>query len=176
MNIKAAIDMATAQQSVKVTPGASDLPTNWLPLREHELCLQVELKPGEPEFEKIETLFEAEKAKQTVRTAHFIQNLKLVKVFRMQNPTLYRQYELRKEKLSATYLNKPDVIRNLERTLFFGTSEATVSKINSEGFDRSFCGKNMALYGKGLYFGRDLSYSCDPTYSPPNAEKSSLCM
>ena len=106
-----------------------------------------------------------------MRTAHFIQNLKLVKVFRMQNPTLYRQYELRKEKLSATYLNKPDVIRNLERTLFFGTSEATVSKINSEGFDRSFCGKNMTLYGKGVYFARDLSYSCDPTYSPPNADK-----
>ena len=53
MTIKGAIDMATAQQSVKATPGASDLPSNWLPLREHELCLQVELKPGEPEFEKI---------------------------------------------------------------------------------------------------------------------------
>ena len=156
---------------MSATPRASDLPTNWSPLREHELCLQVELKPGEPEFEKIKTLFEAEKAKQTERTAQFMQKLTLVKVFRLQNPTLYRQYELTKQKLSATYHNKPEVIKNLERTLFHGTSEDTVSKINSEGFDRSFCGKNMTLYGKGVYFARDLSYSCDPTYSPPNSDK-----
>lgn len=32
----------------------------------------------------------------------------------------------------------------------------------------------MTLYGKGVYFARDLSYSCDPTYSPakPGAVKS----
>ena len=178
LTIKGAIEMASAQQSVKeppATPRASDLPANWTPLREHELVLQIELQPGDPEFEKIKTLFEAEKKKQ-VDTAKFLQNRTLMKVFRLQNPTLYRQYVLSKEKFARKYYDKPDVVKNLERTLFHGTSEDTVSKINSEGFDRSFCGKNMTLFGKGVYFARDLSYSCDPTYSPPNSDSKVKCV
>ena len=29
----------------------------------------------------------------------------------------------------------------------------------------------MALYGNGVYFARDLSYSCNPSYSPENSDK-----
>ena len=32
-----------------------------------------------------------------------------------------------------------------------------------------FCGKNMTMYGKGVYFARDASYSSSPQYSVPNA-------
>ena len=184
-SIKNAIQKASTQQlvvkSAKFKSAGShsnfltsltDLPTNWMPMQEHELCLQIKLEPGQPEFQKIKTLFEAEKKKH-VDTAKFCKNLKnrtLMKVFRLQNPTLYRQYVLWKEKFAKKYHNKSDVVKNLERTLFHGTSEDTVSKINSEGFDRSFCGKNMTLYGKGVYFARDLSYSCDQNYSPPNSD------
>lgn len=175
MTVKDAIQKASSQQQAAQsepppTPRPSDLPANWMPMREHELCLQIELKAGDPEFEKIKALFEAEKAKK-VQTATFIKDRTLAKVFRVQNSDLYRQYNLTKGKFARKYHNKPDVLKNLERTLFHGTADGTVSKINSEGFDRSFCGKNLTLYGKGVYFARDLSYSCDPTYSPPNANK-----
>ena len=33
---------------------------------------------------------------------------------------------------------------------------------------RSFCGKNATMYGKGVYFARDASYSAHPLYSVPD--------
>ena len=54
--------------------------------------------------------------------------------------------------------------------LFHGTDESTVHKIIHQGFKRSFCGRNMTLYGKGVYFARDSSYSSSPQYSVPNAQ------
>ena len=57
--------------------------------------------------------------------------------------------------------------------LFHGTDEDTVPKICQMGLDRSFSA--VALYGKGVYFARDASYSSSKTYSPPNA-KGEQCM
>lgn len=42
-------------------------------------------------------------------------------------------------------------------------------KIVQQGFNRSFCGKNATMYGKGVYFARDAEYSARPTYSRANA-------
>ena len=39
-----------------------------------------------------------------------------------------------------------------------------------QGFNRSFCGKNATLYGKGVYFARDASYSTFPLYCAPDAQ------
>ena len=36
----------------------------------------------------------------------------------------------------------------------------------SRPFEPSFCGKNATMYGKGVYFARDASYSTYPVYSP----------
>ena len=38
--------------------------------------------------------------------------------------------------------------------LFHGTDQDTVPKIYQQGFNRSFCGKNATMYGKGVYFAR----------------------
>eukprot|EP00035_Acanthoeca_spectabilis_P004812 m.107180 g.107180 ORF g.107180 m.107180 type:complete len:114 (-) comp12737_c0_seq1:86-427(-) len=37
-----------------------------------------------------------------------------------------------------------------------------------QGFNRSFCGRNMCRFGKGVYFARDASYSAHPTYAQPS--------
>ena len=42
----------------------------------------------------------------------------------------------------------------------------SIEKIIQQGFNRSFCGKNATVYGKGVYFARDSSYSSSDTYSP----------
>ena len=54
---------------------------------------------------------------------------------RVQNPTLYRVYMVRKEQMEQ---NKG----SNERTLFHGTAESSCGSINKTGFNRSYCGKN----------------------------------
>ena len=53
---------------------------------------------------------------------------------------------------------------------FHGSDQDTVPKIIQQGFNRSFCGKNAVVYGKGVYFARDSSYSSNDTYSRPDAD------
>lgn len=54
------------------------------------------------------------------------------------------------------------------RWLWHGTNSEGMDKIMQQGFNRSFCGKNATMYGKGVYFARDASYSAYPTYSVPD--------
>merc|ERR1712146_866708 len=54
--------------------------------------------------------------------------------------------------------------------LFHGTAADTVPKITEMGFNRSFCGLNATMYGKGVYFARDASYSSSTQYSRPSAD------
>ena len=53
-----------------------------------------------------------------------------------------------------------------ERLLFHGTSPDAVLKINMRSFNRGYCGKHDAVYGNGMYFARDASYSGHTVYSP----------
>ena len=61
-----------------------------------------------------------------------------------------------------------------ERTwLFHGTGEDTALKIMSQGFNRNFgfleVNKNaLTMYGKGVYFAANASYSSSHRYSKPN--------
>uniref|UniRef100_UPI0005217C40 poly [ADP-ribose] polymerase 12-like n=1 Tax=Ciona intestinalis TaxID=7719 RepID=UPI0005217C40 len=49
----------------------------------------------------------------------------------------------------------------VERELFHGTSQNDADTICTDGFNRSFAGKNATLYGKGSYFAVNSSYSMD---------------
>ena len=57
----------------------------------------------------------------------------VTKIERIQNPGLYRAYEVKKQAMSAP-LN--------EMRLFHGTDEKNVIKINANSFSRSFAGEN----------------------------------
>ena len=57
----------------------------------------------------------------------------------------------------------------LERLLFHGTDEDTLPQIMAQGFDRSFCGKNATVHGKGVYFAVESEYSARDPYSKPNS-------
>lgn len=48
---------------------------------------------------------------------------------------------------------------NNERQLFHGTDAKNAVAINTQGFNRSFCGAHGVVYGRGVYFARDASYS-----------------
>jgi len=45
---------------------------------------------------------------------------------------------------------------------------SVMDKIMQQGFNRSFCGKNATVYGKGVYFARDAEYSAYPIYAIPD--------
>ena len=62
----------------------------------------------------------------------------IIKIQRVQNPTLYRQYAAKKKHLDA---HNPGGTQN-ERWLFHGTKENIISQINQTNFNRSFRGQN----------------------------------
>ena len=57
---------------------------------------------------------------------------------RVQNPLLYKQYQIRKNEVERRMRSKEPV----DRELFHGTASGDVESICSEGFDKNFAGKN----------------------------------
>ncbi|KAJ7377466.1 positive regulation of interleukin-4-mediated signaling pathway [Desmophyllum pertusum] len=64
----------------------------------------------------------------------------IVNIERIQNPHLYQVYQLRKEKMDK------DNGGNNERQLFHGTNPDSMTKINTQGFNKSFSGRNGKEY------------------------------
>ena len=89
------------------------------------------------------------------------------KIYRIQNPTLYGQYQLEKTNIEKKYAGKWRFKSGMEQSLYHGTEEDIVPKICDKGFDRSYCGKNAVRFGRGSYFARDMSYSAQDEYSKP---------
>ena len=65
----------------------------------------------------------------------------IIAVKRIQNPQLYRRYITMKSDMKE---NCPEDCE-LERELFHGTTEDTCDKINHQGFNKIFAGKNGEL-------------------------------
>ncbi len=96
---------------------------------------------------------------------------KVAKVERVQNKNLWGPFAAKRE----TMLRRQDARDNYERTwLFHGTSEDSVDKIVTQGFNRNFGFKEvnpdaLTMYGKGVYFAVNSSYSSNHRYSKPNS-------
>ena len=61
--------------------------------------------------------------------------INITKIERVQNPTLFRTYTVRKQRMDEKNGSN-------EKRLFHGTTAGSCANINSLGFNRSFCGKN----------------------------------
>jgi len=92
-------------------------------------------------------------------------------VERVQNATLWNQYAAKRR----TMMQRQGATDRYERRwLFHGTGQDTVVKILTQGFNRNFgfkeINKNaLTLYGKGVYFAVNASYSSSHRYSKPNS-------
>ena len=64
------------------------------------------------------------------------------KIERIQNPHLYQSYMVRKQKMDK------ELGGDSERQLFHGPNAKNISHINTQGFNRSFCG----AHGKWLHY------------------------
>ena len=93
-----------------------------MPPSEKTAC-KVQLVPGSSEYQDV-----LHKMQATVRGLH------VQEIERIQNPHLYQSYMVRKQKMDK------DNGGNNERQLFHGTDGKNISHINTQGFNRSFCG------------------------------------
>lgn len=89
---------------------------------------------------------------------------KIIKVERIQNQYLRQGYDLKKKHLEAK--NGQNQVR--ERILYHGTQLTACESIEKNGFNRSYAGKNATIYGHGVYFAVNASYSAQSRYSLPD--------
>ena len=89
---------------------------------------KVKLPHTSREFQEVvqEVQSRSERRVQTIR-----------KLWRIQNPTLYKHYHLRKKAMDTA-----NGSRDNERKLFHGTTEENLEQINHHGFNRSYAGKH----------------------------------
>lgn len=84
-------------------------------------------------------------------------------IFHIHNKSLLQLHAV----VAVSMEERADGIGANVRRLWHGTSEDTVEYITNLGFNRSF--SQTAVYGKGVYFARDASYSMSPTYAQPDS-------
>ncbi|XP_071947632.1 protein mono-ADP-ribosyltransferase PARP14-like [Antedon mediterranea] len=134
-----------------------NLPSDWSPMTEKQKSEICDLQPISNEYHQVEIQF-------TAALGSKVQLKAIVKISRIQNIELWKQYAIKKEAFKKTMEGQ-----GFERTLYHGTDDGTITKINNTGFNRSYAGKNVTAFGKGTYFATSAAYSAQEKYSQPNA-------
>jgi len=153
-----AVKYIPINQSVEVR-----LPGTWSAVDDVQLAQMVPVGVG-AERKEVEAAFGRTLAGRGIQ---------VVQVLRVQNVEMWKTFAIKRQLILEREAGADalKVEQRFERRwLFHGTDTGTASKIVAQGFNRSFCGKNMTKYGKGVYFARDSCFASSPTYATPNAE------
>ncbi|KAL3863199.1 hypothetical protein ACJMK2_004965 [Sinanodonta woodiana] len=142
----------------KIKDSVSEMPPQWDPMDKDNLKL-ILLQPASKEYTDVVSLFMA-----TVKKENTTASVPISKIERIQNRTLYAQYQSKKKLIDEMNPGQTN-----EMDLWHGTAGQAVDSINVHGFNRSFCGKNATKYGEGVYFAKESYYSARDLYSPPDA-------
>ncbi|XP_059904547.1 uncharacterized protein LOC132454943 isoform X3 [Gadus macrocephalus] len=105
---------------------------------------KVLLQDSSKEYKEVETLF-----RQTMTA------FDIVKIERIQNKSLWDQYQLQRKQMKTRNGGHSVV----EKKLFHGTDSKFIDPICCSNFDWRICGTHGTILGKGSYFARDASYS-----------------
>ncbi|NXE63963.1 PAR12 polymerase, partial [Calcarius ornatus] len=97
-----------------------------------------------------------------------MKNYSILKIQRIQNPSLWKVFQWQKEKMKRENGGK----EVQEKRLFHGADVTSMETICSQNFDWRICGSNGTNYGKGIYFARDACYS--HTYCPATLQGRSM--
>uniref|UniRef100_A0ABM0M7L7 Poly [ADP-ribose] polymerase n=1 Tax=Saccoglossus kowalevskii TaxID=10224 RepID=A0ABM0M7L7_SACKO len=148
---------STVEVKRELKEGGVPLPANWTTVADNESMKVEDIPVTSTEYQTVETRFKASLGGTYSN---------VIKIERVQNPRLYRQYAILKQNMDAK--NPAGTIN--EKILYHGTSGDSVVKINHGGFNRSFC---ATMYGAGSYFALKSEYSARDTYSPvdPSGQK-----
>ncbi|XP_036430878.1 protein mono-ADP-ribosyltransferase PARP14-like [Colossoma macropomum] len=131
-------------------------PPTWTKMEGRDLAI-IPLVPDSDEYKKIETAF--------LSSSQYpdIDPVEVVQIRRIQNKGLWQRYAVLKQEVDKKY---PDQIN--EQFLYHGTTKEISKKINKNGFNRSFCGRNAVVHGHGTYFAMEAWYSCQHRFSTPH--------
>lgn len=136
-------------------------PPTWTPCAASATMAMVPLERGSDEWRRVVCHFE--------QSAGAAGSVRVISVDRVQNPSLWQPYQLRRREVMQREKATEGTMRRYERTqLYHGTDAATAAKIASMGFNRSFSGKHACRLGKGCYFARHAGYSINPLYASPD--------
>ncbi|NXO76502.1 PAR12 polymerase, partial [Sitta europaea] len=123
----------------------SPVPSHWDTSALPELGYKaVVISSATPEYNEIKQLFN-----QTMK------NYSILKIQRIQNPSLWKVFQWQKEKMKRENGGK----EVQEKLLFHGTDFTSMKTICTHNFDWRIWGCNGSSYGKGSYFARDACYS-----------------
>jgi ABC-type branched-subunit amino acid transport system substrate-binding protein len=154
---------------------ALQAPSHWDPVVDPTIVQYHKLPENDPERRAVVQAFQLTIQKE--------RKFEIVKVERIQNLAMWQSYVVKRQticcrevermkKANSDFDESHHIRRAMERFercwLWHGTDHTVKDKILQQGFNRSFCGKNAVLYGKGVYFARDASYSSHDTYSVPD--------
>ncbi|XP_044299097.1 protein mono-ADP-ribosyltransferase TIPARP-like isoform X2 [Varanus komodoensis] len=81
----------------------------------------------------------------------------ILAIYRIRNDHLWHAYMRQKERMSQERSEEDQM--SLEKHLFHGTEAARIKRICTENFHVRFSGLHGTVYGKGIYFAKDASYS-----------------
>ncbi|NXO38877.1 PAR12 polymerase, partial [Locustella ochotensis] len=84
-----------------------------------------------------------------------MKNYSILKIQRIQNPSLWKVFQWQKEKMKKENGGK----EVQEKQLFHGTDVHSMKMTCTQNFDWRICGSNGSNYGKGSYFARDAQYA-----------------
>ena len=130
--------MLLVKNECGVTYCTGTRPENWDPMpigasgKEERVAL-VDLDSQTAEYKKVQREFD-----DSMKQGYSVVYNRVEKIQRVQNPTLYAQYQASKREMDK---HNPQGHKN-ERLLWHGTQATTCEKINSQGFNRSFAGQN----------------------------------
>ncbi|XP_049341127.1 protein mono-ADP-ribosyltransferase PARP14-like [Astyanax mexicanus] len=131
-------------------------PPTWTKMEGEDLQ-EVVLQKDSEEYKKIETEFLTSSKHGSSPAVQVLQ------IRRIQNNGLWQRYCVLKKAMDKKYPNQKN-----EQFLYHGTTQEFSQKINKNGFNRSFCGRNAVVHGLGTYFAKEAWYSCQDKYSNPD--------
>uniref|UniRef100_A0A8C1V569 Poly [ADP-ribose] polymerase n=1 Tax=Cyprinus carpio TaxID=7962 RepID=A0A8C1V569_CYPCA len=126
-------------------------PTTWTKMDGRDLEI-ITLQSNSAEYKNIETAFLKSSQHPNVKP-----------IDRIQSQSQWQRYCVLKQAVDKKYPKQTN-----ERLLYHGTTKEICQKINKNGFNRSFCGRNAVVHGEGTYFGKEAWYSCQDQYSNPD--------
>ncbi|XP_056322010.1 protein mono-ADP-ribosyltransferase PARP14-like isoform X2 [Danio aesculapii] len=128
-------------------------PPTWTKMDGRDLEV-VALQCDSEEYKKIEAEFVQSSKHPDVSPVQVQQ------IDRIQSQSQWQRYSVLKQAVDKKYPTQSN-----ERLLYHGTTREICQKINKNGFNRSFCGRNAVAHGDGTYFAREAWYSCQDRYS-----------
>ncbi|XP_062313703.1 protein mono-ADP-ribosyltransferase PARP14 isoform X2 [Osmerus eperlanus] len=135
-------------------------PPSWTKMDSKDLSI-VDLVSSSSEYQSVEKEFLQTSHNPKTQTQ---QKIQVVKIQRIQSKNQWQRYAVKKQGLDQKYPKTKN-----ELNLYHGTTNEICKKITTNGFNRSFCGRNATMFGNGTYFAKETWYSCQDTYSNPDA-------